>query len=77
MNNEIVKRWIEAANILYVDSTENVLCPVCQQGFLKVQDVAYNSNPLEIERHMSCDICGSYNAIRMNLTQKQPHNRGY
>ncbi len=70
MNNEIAKRWIEAAKLLGVDSTANTLCPVCQQGFLKVQDVKNEANPLEIERHMSCDICGAYNALRMNLAAK-------
>lgn len=70
MNSKIAKRWIETAKILGVDSTANVLCPICQQGFLKVQDVENNTNPLEIEKHMYCDICGAYNALRMNLTTK-------
>lgn len=70
MNNEIVTRWIKAAKILGVDSTANVLCPVCQQVFLKIHDVENDTNPLGSERHMYCDICGAYNALRMNLTAK-------
>lgn len=70
MNSEIVKRWIEAAKILGVDPNKKVLCPVCQQNFLKVLDVKNEVNPLEIERHMSCEACGAYNALRMNLAGK-------
>ncbi|OCG21202.1 hypothetical protein A9G11_08340 [Gilliamella sp. wkB108] len=67
MDSEIVKRWIEAGKILGVNPTANILCPVCQQSFLKVQDVEIETDPLQIERHMSCDICGAYNALRMTV----------
>lgn len=70
MNSEIVKRWVEAAKILGADSTAKTLCPVCQKGFLNVLDVKNKANPLEFERHMSCDMCGAYNALRMNLATK-------
>lgn len=70
MKNDITKRWIEAAKILGINPNENILCPVCQQSFLKVQDVKNENNPLEIERHMNCELCGAYNALRINLTNK-------
>lgn len=67
MNNGIVNKRIEAAKILAMNSIENVICPDCHQIFLKVQDVAIN---LIIERHLICDICGTYNALRINLSEK-------
>lgn len=39
MSHEVVMRWIEAAKILGTDPIANILCPVCQQTFLKVEDV--------------------------------------
>ncbi|GKX62443.1 hypothetical protein [Pragia fontium] len=70
MNSEITKRWVDAAIALKADSTAKTLCPVCQQGFLKVQDVKNKANPLEFERHLTCDTCGAYSSLRMSLTAK-------
>lgn len=38
-------------------------------GITIVEDVENKANPLEIERHMICTICGAYNAMRISLSK--------
>ena len=68
MNSEVTKRWIEAGKVLAQDANAKVLCPVCQAETLKITDVRNESNPIELERHMSCTACGASNSLRLVRT---------
>lgn len=65
MSNEITNRWIEAGKNIAIDPNAKVLCPVCQKVFLQVTDVRNSTNTSEVERHMVCNECGAYNALRL------------
>lgn len=66
-NNETVKRWIEAAVILGTDPTARVRCPERGDGFLTVHDEPFTHDPTQIERYLSCEVCGARNVMRVNL----------
>lgn len=66
MDNELIRRWIEAGKCIAIDPEAKVLCPVCQIGYLRVTDVTNDHNPSEFERHMKCDHCGAYNALLLS-----------
>ena len=39
MNNDITKKWIEAAVIIRANPNAEILCPVCQNSYLQIIDV--------------------------------------
>lgn len=65
MNSEVTKRWIEAGKMLAENPNFQVLCPVCQKGILEIKDVTNKSNPNELERYMTCHVCGAQNSLRL------------
>ena len=58
-------RWIEAGRILATDSAAQVLCPVCSQAYLSVEDVRVPDVASLFERYMRCVACGTFNSMRM------------
>lgn len=65
MRNEIAKNWIEAGKLATGNPESKVLCPVCENSFLQITDVRNEKNFSEIERHMFCNECRAYNALRL------------
>jgi hypothetical protein len=65
MTNEVMNRWIEAGKIIATNPEAKILCPVCQESFLQIIDVRNENNSSELERHMMCNNCNAYNAIRL------------
>ena len=61
--SEKTQRWIEAAKKLSKDATATVACPVCAEGKLDISDSPFPSG-VGVERHMRCNRCGAYNALR-------------
>ena len=60
MNNDITKKWIEAAVIIRANPNAEILCPVCQNSYLQIIDVQIKE---KIERHLICKKCNAYNAM--------------
>ena len=65
--SEKTKKWIDAAGKLTKDATAKVPCPVCADGKLEVSDSPFPSG-VGVERHMRCNRCGAYNAVRGETT---------
>lgn len=66
MSDEITKRWIEAGKIIADNAEKKVICPVCQDNFLKVWDVQNDDDDSLLERHMLCERCNAYNVLRLH-----------
>ncbi|MBN1518222.1 hypothetical protein JXA32_16795 [Candidatus Sumerlaeota bacterium] len=64
MNNDLNKRWIDAATELAVNPSKKVLCPYCEKAFLRVIDVKLGDEK-GIERHIQCPQCKRYDALLM------------
>lgn len=66
--SDVTARWLEAGKRLARDSEAKILCPVCQQATLTVQDV-----PLEgtnrFERLLRCPQCDAANVLLLNKIQ--------
>ncbi|WP_140919020.1 hypothetical protein [Limnobaculum xujianqingii] len=65
MNTEVIERWIEAGKNIAINPSVNVLCPVCQKVFLQILDIKFDTETPQFERHMICNECGAYNALRL------------
>jgi predicted RNA-binding Zn-ribbon protein involved in translation (DUF1610 family) len=61
----VTQKWIDAAKVLAVDPAVPVLCPVCGQANLAINDLRSVDVPSVIERVMECPNCGSLNTIRL------------
>ncbi|WP_182418472.1 hypothetical protein [Bartonella sp. HY038] len=65
LERHISNRWIQAGIVISQNKDAMVLCPKCQKQNLKVWDVKSNFNSNDIERHMICENCQAYNALRI------------
>lgn len=65
MEDGIKNRWIEAGKLVAVNPESKVICPVCEKAFLQMTDVRNEKYFSELERHMVCNECGAYNALRL------------
>lgn len=71
VSSATTKRWVEAVAELARDRDARVLCPVCRKAPLTVLDVAFGEGAPGFERHMSCDVCGAYEAARMGASKAE------
>jgi predicted RNA-binding Zn-ribbon protein involved in translation (DUF1610 family) len=62
---KIVKAWIAAGIALGTDPKALVVCPVCENENIIVQDIP-DKNSSQFERIMSCPNCGARNILLMN-----------
>ncbi len=60
----VSKGWIEAARTLSVSPKSKVLCPSCEDGFLEVHDIPYETSA-HLRRYMVCSSCSEFNSIRI------------
>lgn len=58
--------WVEAGKKLSKNPNDKVDCPECGKSTLLVKDVFNDKNLTQFERYLSCEVCKSYNVIRMN-----------
>ena len=65
MITDKTKQWIEAGKRLAINSNDEVLCPLCNKGILRVVDSDKMNEKGLIERFLICANCDAWNSIRM------------
>lgn len=58
MTTNNAERWIEAGIVLADDPDAKVMCPVCANDFLRVEDVEHPDGTL-FDRYLRCETCGA------------------
>ena len=58
-SEEVRRGWIEAAKALASDPDAQILCPACDDAYLKIRDIDPGEEYDKFERQMSCPTCGS------------------
>lgn len=59
------KEWIDAAKLLAENPTIPVICPECRTRIIEVVEVDSPTNPLDIERYLTCPHCKVKTILRM------------
>jgi hypothetical protein len=57
--------WVQAAIILGNNPEEKVLCPICENQLIHVEDIGFDDEYENFERKFGCKSCGQYNYLRM------------
>jgi transposase-like protein len=63
--NGRMKQWLEAAKILAVDPTAQIVCPKCGEANLLVTDIPYRGDASRWERHIQCPACHTTGSVLM------------
>ena len=61
--NTTSQRWLGAGKILVLDVSAKVLCSERGDAILQVTDATLAGQNSVVERHLTCPVCGVYNAL--------------
>ncbi len=67
MTTPTARQWLEAAKILAIEPSRQLRCPERDDGFLRVHDERFDSDPTRMERYLVCETCGARNVLRMRV----------
>lgn len=58
------KGWVKAANLFADDLQAKVVCPDCQNGLLRAENIALPNGDV-VERMIYCAACGAKSYVRV------------